>query len=144
MKRLIALALAAFVLTGCTKDTIIVSESGTVNVGVVTSETVLTRVASTVDGNTYKLGVHPLGTVGPMFASGWADFLDNMTSRDLSVTLETVVMYKGTKNSASQLIDVTTLTCPKGLMFSGCVSQIEATQKGIYLLYKEKFSYIKE
>jgi hypothetical protein len=148
MSRLIAMSLmviTVLLLTACyPQDTIIRTNAGTTNVGVVTAEEVLVRVDTKIEGDTtFKLGVHPLGGVAPIFSAGWADFLDNMQGKDLTVTLHTVVMYKGTINNAAKIIDVTTITCPKGLMFSGCVSQIDATEKGIQLLYKEKHSYLK-
>lgn len=144
MKRLLLVAVATALLTGCLPpDTIIRTDSGSTNVGVVTAEEVAVRVDTNINGETFQLGVHRLGTISPMFSAGWADFLDDMQSKDLTVTLSTVVAYKGTLNSTMKLIDVTTVTCPKGLMFSGCISQIEATEKGIQLLYKEKHSFLK-
>jgi hypothetical protein len=147
MSRLIAIGLMAItvlLLTACyPQDTIIHTGSGVTNVGTVTAEEVLVKVDAKMGTETFKLGIHPLGAVAPVFNAGWADFLTNVQGADLTVTLYTVVAYKGTLNNASQVVDTTTVYCPKGLLFGGCLSQIEATEKGIQVLYKEKFSKLK-
>lgn len=144
MKRLLFLGITALMLTACTKDVIIHTQSGAVNVGEVTAEAARTKVIGTANGNEFDLGTYPTSEFVNALKDGWTGASDtDMLERDMDINLQTMITYKGTKNTVDRLVDVTTLTCPKGFMFGTCMSRIEATQEGLMLLYKEKFSYLK-
>lgn len=146
MKRiLIGMALSAsLLLTGCTQDVIIHTKSGAVNVGEVTAEVARTKVIGYANSVEFDLGTYPTSDIASSLQTGWTGVADtDMLQRDMDINLQTMVTYKGTKNVVDKLIDSTTLTCPKGLMFGACMTKIEATQDGLLLLYKEKFSYLK-
>lgn len=144
MKRLIALLFATAVLTGCTQDVIIRTQSGAVNVGEVTAEGARVKVIGTAADQEFDLGVYPLADVASSLKDSWTGVSDtDMLQRDMDLELQTMVTYIGTKNKVDRIIDVTTVTCPRGFMFGTCMNRIEATQDGLLLLYKEKFSYLK-
>lgn len=143
MKRLIAVAFAALVLTGCSQDVIIHGESGAVNVGVVTAEQARVSVTGVVEKKKFPLGAYPIAEVANVFSIVWSADQTAFLERDMELRLETVVTYIGTKGSTNLTVDRTSITCPKGFMFSTCVSQLEATQIGLAAMYKEKFSYLK-
>ncbi|ATW58318.1 hypothetical protein CNR37_00111 [Pseudomonas phage ventosus] len=144
MKRLLFLGITALLLTGCTKDTIIHTRSAVVNVGEVTAEGVRVKVIGSTEDGEFDLGVYPIADMASSLQVGWTGVPDTvMLERDMNLNLQTLVTYIGTKNKVDKLIDVTTMTCEKGLMFGACMSRIENTQKGLMLLYKEKFSYLK-
>lgn len=144
MKRLLIVGLAALLLTACSKDVIIHTKSGAVNVGEVTAEAARTKVIGYANEVEFDLGTYPTAEFATALKDGWTGVNDtDMLQRDMHVNLQTMVSYLGTKNKVDRIIDSTTLTCPKGLMFGACMSKLEATQEGLMILYKEKFSYLK-
>lgn len=144
MKRILIVGLTSLLLTACSNDVIIHTKSGAVNVGEVTAEAARTKVIGSVQGNEFDLGTYPTSEFATALKDGWAGVSDtDMLERDMHLDLQTMVTYRGTKNQVDRLIDTTLVVCPKGFMFGTCMSRIEATQEGLMLLYKEKFSYLK-
>jgi len=144
MKRLLFIGITALMLTACTKDVIIRSNSGVVNVGEVTAEQAVVKVTGKTQGKSYELGTYPIADVAGTISAGWADVEGtSMLERDMNLKLETTITYIGTKNTVEVLVDTTNVVCPKGFMFVTCMSQLTATQDGLVHLYKEKFSYLK-
>jgi hypothetical protein len=144
MKRLLFIGITALMLTACTKDVIIRGDSGVVNVGEVTAEQAVVKVTGKAHGKSYELGTYPIADVADTLGASWADVEGTaMLERDMGFKLETTVTYIGTKNTVEVLVDTTKVVCPKGFMFITCMSQLTATQDGLVLLYKEKFSYLK-
>lgn len=144
MYRFIIAATLFLGLTACTNDVIIHTKSGAVNIGEVTAEVSRTKVIGSVEGNEFDLGIYPTSDFATALKEGWTGVDDTaMLQRDMQLDLQTMITYKGTKNTVDRLIDTTVITCPKGFMFGTCLSRVEATQEGLMLLYKEKFSYLK-
>lgn len=146
MKRFVPAILLAILLTGCTKDVTIQTQSGKVNLGQVTAEVAQSRVIGNVLGKNTDLGVHNLGMLHTSLSTGFkamgvkgTDIIQN----DLLLDIETMVTYKGSLNTASKIIDERVVECPSGLMFDACMTKLEDAQGQVDMLFRTQHSFVK-